>query len=28
LLEKLPKFYHDARNREPLLKIIAKLKKK
>lgn len=28
VLEKLPKFYHDARNREPLLKIVAKLKKK
>ncbi len=28
LLEKLPKFYHEAKNREGLLKIIAKLKKK
>ncbi len=28
LLEKLPKFYHDARNRESLLKLIAKLEKK
>lgn len=28
LLEKLPKFYHEAKNREPLLKIIEKLKKK
>ena len=28
LLEKLPKFYHEAKNREPLLKIIAKLKNK
>jgi hypothetical protein len=28
LLEKLPKFYHEAKNREPLLKIIAKLKSK
>lgn len=26
LLEKLPKFYHEAKNRESLLKIIAKLK--
>jgi predicted RNA-binding Zn-ribbon protein involved in translation (DUF1610 family) len=26
LLEKLPKFYHDAKNREVLLKIIKKLK--
>jgi uncharacterized Zn finger protein (UPF0148 family) len=26
LLEKLPKFYHEAKNREALLKIIAKLK--
>ena len=26
LLEKLPKFYHDAKNREALLKIIKKLK--
>ncbi|UUC44798.1 hypothetical protein [Flavobacterium cerinum] len=26
LLEKLPKFYHEAKNREPLLKIIQKLK--
>lgn len=26
LLEKLPKFYHEAKNREGLLKIIAKLK--
>jgi len=28
LLEKLPKFYHEAKNRTALLKIIAKLKKK
>jgi hypothetical protein len=28
LLEKLPKFYHEAKNREGLLKIIAKLKSK
>ena len=28
LLEKLPKFYHEAKNREPLLKLIDKLKKK
>lgn len=28
LLEKLPKFYHDAKNREALLKIIEKLKSK
>ena len=28
LLEKLPKFYHDAKNRDGLLKIIAKLKSK
>jgi hypothetical protein len=28
LLEKLPKFYHEAKNREGLLKIIAKLKNK
>ncbi|MHC1777594.1 MAG: hypothetical protein AB9834_19505 [Lentimicrobium sp.] len=28
LLEKLPKFYHEARNREDLLKIILKLKAK
>jgi len=28
LLEKLPKFYHEAKNREGLLKIIEKLKKK
>jgi len=28
LLEKLPKFYHEAKNREPLLKLINKLKKK
>lgn len=28
LLEKLPKFYHDAKNREGLLKIITKLKNK
>jgi len=28
LLEKLPKFYHDAKNREALLKLIAKLKLK
>lgn len=28
LLEKLPKFYHEAKNREELLKIIAKLKSK
>ena len=27
LLEKLPKFYHDAKNREALSKIISKLKK-
>lgn len=27
LLEKLPKFYHEAKNRDPLLKIIEKLKK-
>ncbi len=26
LLEKLPRFYHEAKNREPLLKIIEKLK--
>ncbi|WP_312788949.1 hypothetical protein [Sphingobacterium sp.] len=26
LLEKLPKFYHEAKNREPLLKIIKKIK--
>jgi hypothetical protein len=26
LLEKLPKFYHEAKNREALLKIISKLK--
>lgn len=28
LLEKLPKFYHEAKNREALLKLIVKLKKK
>ena len=28
LLEKLPKFYHDAKKRDGLLKIIAKLKSK
>lgn len=28
LLEKLPKFYHDAKNRKALLKIISKLKNK
>ncbi len=28
LLEKLPKFYHEGKNREDLLKIIAKLKNK
>ena len=28
LLEKLPKFYHEAKNRDALLKIIAKLKNK
>ncbi|MCX6204906.1 MAG: hypothetical protein NTZ19_01470 [Bacteroidetes bacterium] len=28
LLEKLPKFYHEAKNREGLLKIITKLKSK
>ena len=28
LLEKLPKFYHEAKNREALLKLIDKLKKK
>ena len=28
LLEKLPKFYHEAKNREGLLKLIEKLKKK
>lgn len=28
LLEKLPKFYHDAKNRDALLKIISKLKRK
>ncbi len=28
LLEKLPKFYHDAKNRVALLKLIAKLKTK
>lgn len=28
LLEKLPKFYHDARNRDALLKLIGKLEKK
>jgi hypothetical protein len=28
ILEKLPKFYHEAKNREGLLKIIAKLKNK
>ncbi len=28
LLEKLPKFYHEAKNREGLLKLIAKLKVK
>lgn len=28
LLEKLPKFYHEAKNREGLLKIISKLKTK
>ncbi len=28
LLEKLPRFYHEARNREPLLKLISRLKTK
>jgi len=28
LLEKLPKFYHEAKNREALLKIISKIKNK
>jgi hypothetical protein len=28
LLEKLPKFYHEGKNRTALLKIIEKLKKK
>lgn len=28
LLEKLPKFYHDTKNRKALLSIIQKLKKK
>jgi hypothetical protein len=28
LLEKLPRFYHEAKNREPLLKIIEKLREK
>ncbi|PZP44404.1 MAG: hypothetical protein DI598_14575 [Pseudopedobacter saltans] len=28
LLEKLPKFYHEAKNREALLKLIVKLKSK
>ncbi len=28
LLEKLPRFYHDAKNRSALLKLIAKLKNK
>ena len=28
LLEKLPKFYHEAKNRDALLKIIKKLKNK
>jgi hypothetical protein len=28
LLEKLPRFYHEAKNRDALLKIIEKLKKK
>lgn len=28
LLEKLPKFYHEAKNREGLLKVIAKLRMK
>jgi Zn ribbon nucleic-acid-binding protein len=28
LLEKLPKFYHEAKNREALLKIISKLQRK
>ncbi len=28
LLEKLPKFYHEAKNRNALLKVIAKLKNK
>ena len=28
LLEKLPRFYHEAKNREVLLKLIAKLKAK
>lgn len=28
LLEKLPKFYHEAKNRAPLLKLIEKLKEK
>ncbi|HLS37458.1 MAG TPA: hypothetical protein VK023_04225 [Sphingobacterium bovisgrunnientis] len=28
LLERLPKFYHDAKNRKALLAIIQKLKKK
>lgn len=28
LLEKLPRFYHDAKNRDALLKLIAKMKNK
>ena len=28
LLEKLPRFYHEAKNRDTLLKLIAKLKNK
>jgi len=28
LLEKLPRFYHEAKNREALLKVIARLKKR
>jgi transcription elongation factor Elf1 len=28
ILEKLPKFYHEAKNREDLLKLIVKLRKK
>ena len=28
LIEKLPKFYHEAKNRNPLLKVIEKLKSK
>lgn len=28
LLEKLPRFYHEAKNREPLLKVIDRLRRK